>query len=465
MEPRMSSAFSFFPPSGSLPAGRGPRFLGAGLLCLMLAFTLTPAQAASAEKRLAYSLKGSVEQALKANPGLEAKLLTMEKAKMDIGVAASNFLPQASLTYNLNKLDNSGGVGNSDEFSNTNWGHGMRVSLNIFSGFMHLNNVLKAMLSADMEEARHRQAKLELIANVQLQFLQLLKAREDMKTVKASRKRIATQLAAAQAFVDVGMAPYLNVLQNEVELSKVSQQEIRVANTIRNAEVMLNKYLGYDSVFTIDYRGSLAEYSGTVDYKEAEALQISLYSRPDLIMAQKSLGMAIKQSHITAGRYLPSVNVTYDNMKYHRGYKEPTPSLRDYTRSYWNLGMNVNWTFFDGGNTTFTLLGDRKLAASLRKDYEDTMQGAKAEVIRNLLDIKAARELITASRKGMTAAKESYDMANQRYMTHTGTITDLLDAQLKLTQAEEDYSLALQEFQTARVRFFFSIGKENPGLQ
>jgi outer membrane protein TolC len=55
-------------------------------------------------------------------------------------------------------------------------------------------------------------------------------------------------------------------------------------------------------------------------------------------------------------------------------------------------------------------------------------------------------------------------MANQRYMTHTGTITDLLDAQLKLTQAEEDYNLALQEFQTARVRFFFSIGKENFGL-
>ena len=58
-----------------------------------------------------------------------------------------------------------------------------------------------------MEEARHRQAKLELIANVQLQFLQLLKAREDLKSAKESITRIETQLKAAEAFVKVGVAP------------------------------------------------------------------------------------------------------------------------------------------------------------------------------------------------------------------------------------------------------------------
>ena len=65
----------------------------------------------------------------------------------------------------------------------------------------------------------------------------------------------------------------------------------------------------------------------------------------------------------------------------------------------------------------------------------------------------------------MNAARESYAMASKRYMTNTGTITELLDAQLKLTQAENDASQAQAEYHGARARFYFYIGQENPGLE
>ena len=109
-------------------------------------------------------------------------------------------------------------------------------------------------------------------------------------------------------------------------------------------------------------------------------------------------------------------------------------------------------------------MGERKLLSSLEKAYEDAISTARADVIRSLLDIHAAKELITASRKGMDSATESYNMAKKRYETNTGTITELLDAQLRLTQAEEDYSQSLMEFHGARVRFFYNIGIENIGL-
>lgn len=416
-------------------------------------------------KTRSYTLKEAVEYALVANPSIESKLLAIERAQTGVGVAQSAFWPTVSLVGSWNKLKNSGGAGTVEDFSNWSRSRGVRVSLSLFAGFAHLNNVQKSLLSVDVEKSRHRQARLELIGNIQLQFLHLLKAREDMKTVQDSKKRIDTQLKAARAFVDVGMAPYLNVLQNEVELTKVNQQEIRVANSIRTSEVLLNKYLGYDTNVRIEYKGDLKDFSGVVGYTEEEAIHTSMYSRPDLIMAQKSVAVALKQSQITAGGYLPKVNVSYDNMRFKKEYSDEQYSRNDYTRSYWNIGMNFSWDVFDGGGTTFSFIGDRKALASLRKDYEDAMNGARADVIRSLLDINAAKELITASRKGMEAASESYDMANKRYQTSTGTITELLDAQLRLTQAEEDYSLALTEFHSARSRFFYNIGRENIGLE
>ena len=415
-------------------------------------------------KTTSYTLKQAVEYALAANPSIESKLLAIERAQMGVGAAQSAFWPTVSLVKNWSRLRNSGGAGSTEDYSNKAMSRGVRVSLSLFAGFAHLNNVQKALLSVDMEKSRHRQARLELIGNIQLQLLQLLKSREDMKTVQESKKRIGTQLKAAQAFVDVGMAPYLNVLQNEVELTKVNQQEIRVANSIRSAEVMLNKYLGYNTNDRIEYKGSLKDFSGVVGYTEEEAINTSMYSRPDLIMAQKSVAVALKQSHITAGGYLPKLNVSYDKMRSTKTYSDHQYSRNDYERSYWNIGLNFSWDVFDGGGTTFTFLGDRKTVSALRKDYEDAMNGARAEVIRSLLDIRAAKELITASRKGVEAASESYAMANKRYQTSTGTITELLDAQLRLTQAEEDYSLALTEFHGARSRFFYHIGKENIGL-
>jgi len=414
---------------------------------------------------LTYNLRQAVDRALSANPSMEAKQLAVERAQMDIGVAQSYFWPNVSLSRNWSKLQNFGGAGNSEDNTNKMNSKGVRATLSLFAGFAHLNNVQKAFLNVDMERARHRQAKLELIANVQLQFLQLLKSREDMKTVLDSKKRIETQLKAAEAFVEVGMAPYLNVLQNEVELTKVNQQEIRVMNSIRNSEVVLNRYLGYGTNDRVEYTGDLKDFSGVVGFTEEEAIDKSMYSRPDLIMAQKSVAVALKQSHVTAGRYLPNVNLTYDYVDMKRRYNDEGYSKNNYKRSYWNVGINVSWDVFDGGNTTFTLMGDRKAAASLRKEYEDAMAAARAEVIRSLLDIQAAKELITASRKGLEAASESYAMADKRYKTSTGTITELLDAQLRLTQAEEDYSLSLTEFHSSRSRFFYSIGMENPSLE
>ena len=64
----------------------------------------------------------------------------------------------------------------------------------------------------------------------------------------------------------------------------------------------------------------------------------------------------------------------------------------------------------------------------------------------------------------LDAASESYAMANKRYQTGTGTITDLLDAQFKLTRAEADVNQALANFHAARSSLFYNLGRENRGL-
>lgn len=412
-----------------------------------------------------FSMSQAVERALAANPTVEARALALDQARMNVGVAQSYFWPRVSLVAGTYRIENYEQVQtyNSDNLTSSNWNKGMRASMSLFAGFQHLTNLQKSALAVEQEKARLAHSRLELACNVQLQFLHLLRAREELRSAKESVSRLEAQLKAASAFVREDMAPYVNVLQNETDLARARQQVIRVQNDIRNTEVQLNRFLGLGQNAAVRYVGRLADYGSEVGLGEAEAIATAEQKRPDLVIARKAVEMARKDMQTAMGQYLPRVDATYDNMSQSKDYDNR--HYEGYTRNYWTAGLNFSWEVFSGGQTTFQTLSERKRMQSLKKDFEDALAGARSDVIRSLMDIDAARELIAASRKGVASARESYDMANRRYMTGIGTITEQLDAQARLTQAENDASQALAEFQSARARFFFHIGRENPGLR
>jgi outer membrane protein len=409
------------------------------------------------------SMEQAVKHALQNNPGLAAKLKALEQAKFDVGVAQSFFWPRVSVIASRDYLRNAGEYATADDISSRTDRQGYRVTYSLFNGFIHLNNLERSLISADVASLTHQQTKLELIANVQRQFLALLRNREEMRHIRDSLRRLETQLKAAKAFVRVGMAPQLNILQNEVALSRARQEEIRVLNAIRACEVRLGQYMGASPDEAIRYVGKLESYGHRVGLSEVEAIKFAMKNRPDLLIANKSVAAATKDSHAAAGSYLPKVDIVYNNQTMDRDFSDP--QFIDYSRRYWQVSLNFTWDIFDGGRTTFAFLSERKRIASLRKAYEEAMNAAKSDIITSHMEIKASEELIKASRVNVIAAKESYAMADKRYATNVGTITELLDAQEQLTRAEIDASRAIAEYHSARSIFFFYIGMENSSLR
>ncbi|MDR3088242.1 MAG: TolC family protein [Desulfobulbaceae bacterium] len=415
--------------------------------------------------RLVYTMQEAVERALVANPGVESKILLVERARMNIGMAQSAFWPRLSLTVSRNRLRNHGEFGSSDEISSNSRSHGLRATWSLFAGFAHLNAVMKARLERDVEEERLRQARLELLSTVQLQFLGLLKAKDDLNTAEESVRRLETQGEAAEAFVRVGMAPRLTVLQNEADLAAAKLQVIRSRGEVENALAQLAGSLALPPEEVAAYSGNLREFSGDVDLTAETALETALFRRPDLIIAQKSVAVAFKDVDIRKSGYAPRVDLSFDSMRDKHDYEEQLENYEDYSRSYWAVGINVSWDIFTGGDTTFGLLADRRRAEALQKDYENAVSGARIEVLAALRDIRAGKEMVAVSRKGVAAAREGYAMAEKRFQTNTGSMTDLLDAQLRLTEAENEVSRAYAEYHSARARFWYHIGQENPGLR
>lgn len=410
-----------------------------------------------------YTLESAIDRALRINPTLEEKIHALESARMEIGVSQSYFWPRLSLVASTSRLKNSGSYGSVDELSNTIRSKGLRATWSLFAGFAHLNNLQRARIEKDIAAEELRHAELELIANIQMEFFALLQARRDLRYVEDSIRRITAQLEAAQSFSDVGMAPYVNVLQNKVELSQAQEQLITTRNAIRTAEMRLNRYLGHSPEENIAYKGALEDYPRKDDYTEKKALELAGKNRPDIRIAQKSIEAAEKTMLATAGEALPQVDLTSDWMTSSRDYADRR--YTDYDREYWSVGVNVTWPFFEGGRTAFGVARDRERVRGLRAAYRDTLAAARTDVLTALMDIRAAREVCQTAQEGLKVAEETYAMASERYRSKVGTVTELIDAQTRLTEAETRISKALADFQSARAKLFFHMGLKNTSLR
>ena len=73
---------------------------------LLFCFVWLWSTAAQADA-LTFTLKQAVDHAMEANPGVEAKQLILEQAKMNVGVAQSYFWPRLSLVAGTNRIETS----------------------------------------------------------------------------------------------------------------------------------------------------------------------------------------------------------------------------------------------------------------------------------------------------------------------------------------------------------------------
>ena len=111
-------------------------------------------------------------------------------------------------------------------------------------------------------------------------------------------------------------------------------------------------------------------------------------------------------------------------------------------RNSWDAGVNVSWALFDGGKTKAdeAEAAASKRAIQARIDELDSM--VARDIRRRLAERDASRAAIDAAQAGFTAATEAYRVLGDRFRAGVATITDLLTAQVAVTQASLDRTQA-----------------------
>jgi outer membrane protein len=85
----------------------------------------------------------------------------------------------------------------------------------------------------------------------------------------------------------------------------------------------------------------------------------------------------------------------------------------------------------------------------------------RLEVETAAANVNSIRQRIIATEKSVEQAKESLDIEREKYQLGKSTITDILDAQAALLEAQSIYYRALADHETAKAQLRLSIGEKS----
>ncbi len=408
-------------------------------------------------------MPAAVARALERNPSLGAQEAQSRASEEGRKSARGAFGPKLGMTYSAVKQERKTQPSTTrpPELGSYSWG--VEISQPVFQGFRLLNSYQKAALQADSDKAALRRAELAMTEQVQTEFLNYLRAEENVKSEGDSLARLRDQLRITTAFYEVGLRPRLDVLQAEVDVSNAENLLIQAENTRDTAQARLNTLLGFTATAPARYVGRLEH----VPFRRSleQCLEAAYRQRPDLMIAAKAVEMAGKDRRMVQSDYYPQIEAYYNINQ-----AGNTPDLQrrgDHgSRSAtWEVGARAVWNVFQWGLTYYADQQAGWQVTRLRHEEEDLKLNVGYDIKSKLLAVHEAEKRIVVAEKGVIQAREAYDAALARYQEQVGTNFDVLDASANLTRAQASLTGARADYLTALAQIYVAMGEYHPDLR
>jgi outer membrane protein len=281
-------------------------------------------------------------------------------------------------------------------------------------------------------------------------------ARADKALVQVARETLQNQLRhldQVEAFVQVGTRAQIEAVSQRTAVASARLTLIRAENAYAAARSQLNQAMGTPGTTDFDVADDslspVAGEDGTLD----AALQLAYAARPELRAFSEQRRSEEEIVTSTKGQYWPSVSL----------YGTASEAGDALDNLGWGLvgGVNLTWPLFQGGSTRAQVREAQWAEVAIDAQTESLRQSVRVEVESALLAVRGAKSEVDAAREALVNAREQLRLAEGRYQTGAGSIIELGDAQVAVTQAAAQTVQADFDVATARAQLLHALGRDS----
>ncbi len=380
--------------------------------------------------------------------------LNAARAGRGIKIAGSASASRGGLNdswYNKYVVPNATTSGEPKDKISNNYSNSVTATMPLYTGGQLSGAIKSAKASYKSALVGVQKSYNDMRSTVTNGYFMVLQADDMQVLARESVDRLAEHLKNVKAQYDVGVVAKVDVLRSEVELANAQQNLIKAENAYKISEANFNKIIGLPLATNLFLEDTL-NYT-PYDKDLAYCLDYASKNRPELEQAKQGIEVARGAVKVARSGYQPQISA-FASQNWATGDGHwPADEESD-----WAVGVNVNLTIFDTGVTRAKSHAAEANYFSAQEAYRDTVDAVMLDVRSQYLNLREAEKRISTTEVAVSQAEEDYRIAQLRYQAGVGTNTDVLDAQVALTDAQTNYLQSVYDYNISKTNLETAIG-------
>ena len=337
--------------------------------------------------------------------------------------------------------------------------YNVKLSINqpLFTG-MRLRSLKKAQqYNNNAEESTFSHDANEVSYAIYSAFWNYYKTKKILELALENCKQLEKLVTDTKYFLQNGLVTRNDLLKLEVQYANLKLNKIESENAVNLSRASLNKLLGYNLAEQTEILVDTTDITPE-KYNLKELINEAVKQREQL----KGLVMRIKscEKYVTAANsgWFPAIYL-YGNYYYNKPNQRFMP-LQDEFNDSWDIGISLSWDLWNWRNTSSKISQAKQQLIQIQSRYEEIKKNIEMEVYQSYLHIISAEDKIEVNKIALTQAEENYRITTEKYNQQLVTSSDLIDAEVMLTNAKTQYTHALVDYQLTKVKLEKSIGRK-----
>ena len=427
------------------------------------------ARAQTGGETLTLDLETALEIALSENPTIKSADMEIERFDYVRRETLGNHLPSLSAagqySFNIIKQEMARGMSFGADMSTMINGD-LQIPLVVPAVYasLKLNRTQQALA---VEQARS--SRIELVNGVKKSFFQILLLERSYEVLRESESTIQATVDNTRAMYEAGLASEYDLLTAEVQLSNLQPNIINTGNSIGVAKQMLKMFLSIPEDVEIVLTGALADHAGELWMTPDPAA--ALDGNSELRQLDYQQTMVSQQIRLANAARLPVLaaygSLTFSGQDQTLGFgMTPEGEMGVVATPKWwwqkpfTTGFSLSVPIFSGLKNTNKVKGLRNQVSQIELQKGYLRQAKQVEVRTAVNNLVSARETMTANERTMAQAEKAYSIARARFDAGAGTMLEVNQAQLAVTQSRLNHTQSIYDLLAARADYDKVVGNE-----
>ncbi|HEY3138549.1 MAG TPA: TolC family protein [Blastocatellia bacterium] len=313
-------------------------------------------------------------------------------------------------------------------------------------------NIEQVKLARSVEEERLHQVQQSTVDEVKRNYYGILQTQSALESVVEAIKFYRELDRVTDDYVARQVSLRSDSLEVRTRLAKAEYEALNLTNKLATEKEQLNNLLGRD--VRAEFRvAAIADVNGFAD-DLAGLRSRALERRPEVREARLKVKQAELDRRIKKSEYIPDVSVGFTYVTL-RNFDDTIP------KQFASLGVVMKWEVFDWGRKRDQLAEKDKTIGQAKNGLHETESQVLIDVGDKFRKFQQTRQALVVAQLSQENAREGLRVNTNKYRLTAALLSDVLQSQASLAEANHSYQQAILGYWTAKAELEKAVGEGN----